>query len=189
VRRAVYHVPTSPRLSGNQAEVGVALLSEAGHIDAETTLAQIELVARPRQFEAPSVAHQTTIGFEEPPLLKLIGYDLPVTELAPGDTLPVTLYWRAEDEIGTNYTVFVQLLNSDWQVVAQEDLQPQSGAAPTTTWLPGEFLADAHALSLPGDLPSGDYRLITGMYDPITGKRMAVSTGGDFVELGTVAIR
>jgi hypothetical protein len=88
-----------------------------------------------------------------------------------------------------DYTVFVQLLNSDWQVVAQEDLQPQAGAAPTTTWLPGEVLADPHTLSLPEDLPSGEYRLITGMYDPVTGTRLPVSTGSDFVDMGTVTIR
>jgi hypothetical protein len=89
----------------------------------------------------------------------------------------------------SNYTVFVQLLNSDWQVVAQEDLQPQAGAAPTTTWLPGEILTDPHTLPLPGQLPAGDYRLITGMYEPATGRRMSISTGGDFVDLGTVTIR
>jgi hypothetical protein len=68
-------------------------------------------------------------------------------------------------------------------------LQPQAGAAPTTTWLPGEILTDPHTLSLPGELPSRDYRLITGMYDPTTGRRMPVSTGGDFVDLGTVTIQ
>ena len=189
VRRAVYHWRTSPRLPGNQAEVSAALLTEAGQIQAETTLASIELESRPRQFEAPPIAHQTAVFFENPPLIGLIGFDLTTSELAPGDDLRVTLYWQAEGEMENNYTVFVQLLNSDWQVVAQEDLQPQAGAAPTTTWLPGEILTDPHTLPLPGQLPAGDYRLITGMYEPATGKRMSISTGGDFVDLGTVTIR
>ncbi len=189
VRRGVYHVPTSPRLSGDQAQVSAALVSEAGHIQAETTLASIELKSRPRQFETPSITHQTSVSFEDPPLVRLIGFDLASSEITPGDELPVTLYWQAEGEMGINYTVFVQLLNGDWQVVAQEDTQPQAGGAPTTTWLPGEILTDPHKLSLPIDLPPGDYRLITGMYDPITGRRMPVSTGGDFVDLETVAIR
>lgn len=189
VRRAVYHVPTSPRLSGDQADVSAVLVSEAGHIQAETTLASIELESRPRQFEAPPITHQTGVFFEDPPLIKLIGFDLTSSELAPGDKLPLSLYWQAEDEMGINYTVFVQLLNGDWQVVAQEDTQPQAGGAPTTTWLAGEILTDPHTLSLPLDLPPGDYRLIMGMYDPITGSRMPVSTGGDFVDLETVIIR
>lgn len=189
VRRAVYHLPTSPRLAGEQATLRVALVSEKGEVEAETSLAQIALQSRPRQFEAPPMAHETTVFFENPPRLKLIGYDLPETDLAPGDTLPVTLYWQAEAEMDIEYTIFVQLLNSDWQVVAQQDLPPQAGAAPTTTWLPGEILADAFTLPLPEDLAGGDYRLIAGMYDPATGSRVSVSTGSDFVDLGTVTLR
>jgi len=187
VRRAVYHLPTSLQLSGDQAEVSAALVSEGEQT--QTSVASIELESRPRQFEAPPITHQKSVSFEDPPLVKLIGFDLNSSELVAGDELPVTLYWQAEGEMEIDYTVFVQLLNREWQVVAQEDTQPQAGAAPTTTWLAGEILTDAHELSLPVDLPPGDYRLITGMYNPITGRRMPVSTGGDYVELETVTVR
>jgi hypothetical protein len=83
----------------------------------------------------------------------------------------------------------VHLLNSGSKVVAQRDLQPQAGAAPTTTWLPGEILTDAYTLSLPGDLPPGDYRLIAGMYNAASGQRLAVDRGGDFVEIGRIALQ
>lgn len=189
VRRAVYHLPTSHRLSGSRAEIGVTLLSGARQRQATTTLGSIELKSRLRQFKPPPIAHRTNISFANPTLLRLIGYDLPSTELAGADALSVTLYWQAEAEMETNYTVFVQLLNSDWWVVAQQDLQPQAGAAPTTTWLPGEILADVYTLSLPDNLPPGNYQLIAGMYDSTTGGRMPVSTGGDFVDLGRVTIR
>ncbi|GAB4541406.1 MAG: hypothetical protein Kow0063_32230 [Anaerolineae bacterium] len=189
VRRAVYHLPTSPRLSGEHATLEVVLLSEKGEVEAEATLAQIELQSRPRQFETPRMAHPTAISFENPPLLKLIGYDLPERDLAPGDALAVTLYWQAETEMEIDYTVFVQLLDQDWQVVAQQDSPPQTGAAPTTTWLPGEILADAYTLPLPQELAKGEYRLIAGMYNPATGNRLSVSTGGDFVDLGMVTLR
>lgn len=188
VRRAIYHVPTSPRLQGNRAYADVALISGEGQLQAKTRLAPIKLQARSRQFKAPSIAHRTEISFGASPQLELIGYDLPLTNLAPGGTLSLTLYWQAKAEMESNYTVFVQLLNSNQQVVAQQDLQPQSGAAPTTTWLPGEILTDPYTLSLPSDLSTGEYRIITGMYDSLTGQRMPVSTGEDFVELGTVTI-
>jgi hypothetical protein len=121
----------------------------------------------------------------------LIGYHVPATTVAPGQALPVTLYWRAEATMDTNYTVFVQLLNGGGQVSAQRDFQPQAGAAPTTTWLPGEILTDAYTLSLSGDLSPGDYRLIAGMYNAASGERLPVSTpaGGNFVDLGTVTVR
>jgi hypothetical protein len=117
-----------------------------------------------------------------------LGYNAPALALKPGSTLDLTLYWRAEAEMRTNYTVFTQLLDPAKQVVAQVDLQPQGGSAPTTTWLPGEIVADSYKLPLPADLPPGDYRLITGMYDPATGERLPVTSGGDFVPLGEVKV-
>jgi mannosyltransferase len=189
VRRAVYHLPTSPRLTGQQAAINVALVSTPGQIGAETTLTYVELETRPRQFDVPPIAHPTDITFGETGQLKLIGYDLPSTNFAPGGMLPVTLYWQAGIEMDVNYTVFVQLLNSAGQVASQQDLQPLAGAAPTTTWLPGEILTDPYSLALPANLPPGDYRLITGLYNAATGERLPVASGGDFVELQQVAVK
>ena len=90
--------------------------------------------------------------------------------------------------MAVNYTVFVQALSADWTVVAQQDLPPLAGAAPTTTWLAGEVLTDPHHLALPANLAPGEYRLIAGMYDPNTGQRLPIATGGDFVELGAVSV-
>jgi hypothetical protein len=89
----------------------------------------------------------------------------------------------------TSYTVFVQLLNSAGQVVAQVDAQPLAGAAPTTTWLPGEILTDPYTLTLPPELPPGDYRLITGLYNAANGERLSVATGGNFVELSPLTVK
>ncbi len=189
VRRAVYHVPTSPRLTGNQAQVRVALLTPTGQVQVENSLGQLSLMTRSRQFEIPSLANTTGVAFGNSTQLKLIGHDLPLTQLAPGDSLKVTLYWQAEAEMDTDYTVFVQLLDSTGQVVAQVDLPPLAGAAPTTTWLPGEILTDPYTLTLPTDLPPGDYRLITGLYHAATGERLPLASGGNFVELSAITVK
>ena len=42
------------------------------------------------------------------------------------------------------------------------------------TWAPGEYVRDEHRLTLPNDLPAGDYRLIVGMYLPDGGERLRV---------------
>jgi hypothetical protein len=73
-------------------------------------------------------------------------------------------------------------------VVAQQDLQPLDGTAPTSTWLAGEFLTDAYRLTLPGDLRPGEYRVIAGLYDARTGQRLPASAGGDFFDLGMVKV-
>jgi 4-amino-4-deoxy-L-arabinose transferase-like glycosyltransferase len=188
VRRAVYHLPTSPRLSGETAQVSATLASAQG-LETEFPITQVKLAVRARQFDRPAIDYPLEVAFDNDALLKLVGYDLPAPPLAPGDPLPITLYWQAAAEIDTNYTVFVQVLDNAGQVVAQVDLPPQAGAAPTTTWLPGEILTDPYTLSLPSDLPAGNYRLITGLYNAATGERLPVSTGGNFVELGKVAVK
>jgi hypothetical protein len=189
VRRAIYHLPTSPRLNGEIASLRVALNSSEAQ-STEITVGEIKLESRPRQFEIPTIAHPLDITLGDAAQVKLIGVDVPAS---PSDgNLPVTLYWQADAEMDQDYTVFVQLLNSASQVVSQVDLQPLANAAPTTTWLPGEILTDPYTLQLPPDLPSGKYRLIAGMYNAATGQRLSVSTpmsiGGDFVELPGVTV-
>jgi hypothetical protein len=189
IRRTVYHLPTSPRLTGETAELKVAVISKTGQVEGEIPVAQVVLETRPRQFEPPQITQPTDIAFGQPTLLNLIGYDLPQTKPSHGgETLPITLYWQAEAEMEVNYTVFVQLLNSNGQVLAQVDLQPLGGAAPTTTWLPGEILTDPYTLTPPPDLPPGNYSLITGLYNAATGKRLPAASGSDFVELTEVTV-
>ncbi len=40
-----------------------------------------------------------------------------------------------------------------------------------------ERVADRHGLMIPTDLGAGDYRLIAGLVDPVTGRRLAVRDG------------
>ncbi len=189
VRRAVYHVRTSPRLAGSQAQVKVSLLDAAGQPLSETTLGNILLATRPRQFEPPTISQPLNITFDAPAKVTLLGYDAPDTVTLDNNHFPLTLFWRTEAEMDIAYTVFVQLLNPAGQVVAQVDQQPLAGAAPTTTWLPGEVLTDAYTLTLPAEMPPGLYRVIAGLYDPATGQRLPVTGGGNFVELRQVTVK
>jgi hypothetical protein len=189
VRRAIYHLPTSPALTGPQAQVSVSLLNPTGQVETQTRLGPINLEVRPHQFEAPAIAHPLKVGLGQPIKLTLIGYDLPAKTPPPGELLPLTLYWRAEAEMDTAYTVFVQLLNSARQIAAQVDQPPLSGAAPTTTWLPGEIITDAYHLLLPPDLPAGEYRFIAGLYNPATGERLPTTLGSNFVELPPFTVK
>lgn len=188
VRRAVYHLPTSLRLEGDSAPLSVALISAAGDQIAQTPVTLIKLENRVRTFKTPAVKNPLNAPLGQPAQVTLLGYNLPKTVVAPGGSLALTLYWRAEAEMAVNYTVFVQALNSAGQVVAQTDLPPLGGAAPTTTWLPGEILTDPYAPALPASAAPGDYRLIVGMYDQATGQRLPVATGGDFVDLGIFSV-
>ena len=187
VRRAVYHLPTSPRLNGENARIGLTLIDGRGQVLAEGAPGAVRLNSRERVFEVPVAVESPAVAFGSPTLLTLLGRDLPANPLAATEELKVTLYWQAQAEIDVEYTVFVQLLDASGQVVAQIDQPPQGGAAPTTTWLPGEVLTDPYQLTLP-TLSPGDYRLIGGLYNPLTGARLLLTAGGDHVALGRVVI-
>ncbi len=193
VRRAVYYLPTHPSLTGTRANITVNLLLPEGktgefHMSPPAKLKPVTLQQRPREFEAPAIPLPTDLSFGDPPVAKLIGYARPAGHGTPGSPLPITLFWQSVAETSVNYTVFVQLLDSDWKVVAQQDQQPLAGDAPTGTWIPGEILTDPYNLIVPADLPDGDYRLITGLYQVETGERLPVSNGSDFVELGVITV-
>jgi hypothetical protein len=106
----------------------------------------------------------------------------------PGSILPVALHWRATQPVPTDYHVFVHLITADGNIVAQSDGQPALWTRPTSTWSPGERIEDRHALSLPVDLPPGDYPLITGLYLPDNGERLLSSKQETFVILNTVQV-
>ncbi|MCS7259499.1 MAG: glycosyltransferase family 39 protein [Anaerolineae bacterium] len=188
VRRALYRLPTNPRLSVPQVTLHLDLLWHGERLGDRVSLPPIALQQRPRRFDPPRIVETAQVALGEPPILELVGYEVAKRETRPGDTLEVTLHWHALAEVDEDYTVFVQLLDPDWRVVAQQDRQPLAGLAPTSTWLHGEFLSDPYHLYLPADLPPGQYRLITGMYQASDGQRLPVSTGGDFIDLGMVRV-
>jgi hypothetical protein len=111
--------------------------------------------------------------------IELIGYALDRRQARAGDSLTVTLYWRAEAVPSQNYKVFVHLVGEGEQRAAQHDSDPQNGAAPTTSWLPGQTVVDAHPLTIAPDTPPGAYQLRVGLYDGPTGQRLRLLQDGD----------
>jgi hypothetical protein len=95
----------------------------------------------------------------------------------------VKLWWRAEQDMPESYKVFVHLLDAKGMPRAQADVVPQDGARPTWSWLPGEIITDEITLKVPADLPAGQYRLTAGLYTELTGERLMLPDGKDFVDL------
>ncbi len=106
----------------------------------------------------------------------------------PGQPLSVELAFDALTQPQADLTIFVQLLNIQGGVIAQTNSRPVGGYAPTPTWQPRQTIVSRHGLLVPPEAPPGDYRLITGLFDPTTGKRLPVNGDREFVDLGAVAI-
>ncbi len=144
------------------------------------TLGQMEVTAPPRSFERPVMMAESGAIWQNG--ITLIGYDLPDPSAASGD-LPLTLYWQPQAQIDRSLKVFVHLVDASGEIVSQQDQVPASADRPTTGWAPGEVIADRYALPLPDNLPPGDYMLRIGWYDPLTGERLSLTGGGEFLLL------
>lgn len=108
--------------------------------------------------------------------MELLGYDLAKDTWAPDEPISLTLYWRALAAMSTEYQTFVHLLNADGTVVSQSDAAPAGWTRPTTGWLPGEVITDAHTLPPTAARVAGRYRIAVGMYDPRTMTRLEMRT-------------
>ena len=93
------------------------------------------------------------------------------------------------DSMEGNYTVFVQVLDGDGQVVTQMDNYPQNGTYPSSIWTEQDpNLADNYELVSPAAIGKPPHRIIIGMYRLEGGCRLTIrdSNGdlvGDYVEL------
>ncbi len=116
--------------------------------------------------------HPLDARFGQPPLARLLGYDLDGDPI-PGGALTLTLVWRVENPVDVSYKLFVHLIGADGRPAAQGDDFPLAGQRPTTSWQPGEIIRDRYMVQLPAHLPPGDYPLRIGFYDPASGVRLA----------------
>jgi hypothetical protein len=96
-----------------------------------------------------------------------------IAVLAEQDGSPQTieLRWQTDQLLSQDFTVFVQALDADGNLAGQVDRQPQDGAAPTSTWLAGEQIADQVTFAAP---PAAWQQIIVGLYDA-AGRRLPLA--------------
>ncbi|MCB0226748.1 MAG: hypothetical protein KDI02_23840, partial [Anaerolineae bacterium] len=68
-----------------------------------------------------------------------------------------------------------------------------AGRYPTSAWIEQDRVVDRYQLTLRDGAPSGDYRLLIGMYDPASGERLPAMVDGqpqpdNAVELITLSL-
>ncbi len=104
----------------------------------------------------------------------LLNVTLPTMTLQPGGLLDLTLTWQALAPLAEDYTVFVQVLDAEDQIVGQVDSWPVQGTYPTSQWPPGTPVGDSYRVQLAGELPPGAYRVQVGFYLLRTLRRLSV---------------
>jgi 4-amino-4-deoxy-L-arabinose transferase-like glycosyltransferase len=100
----------------------------------------------------------------------------------PGDLLPLTLWWRADQPPPAGAFTFLHLLDAGGATVAAYNAPLAAGQLPAP-WVAAEPLADQTALPLPATLAPGTYRLEAGAFDPVSGAVLARA------DLGQVEVR
>jgi 4-amino-4-deoxy-L-arabinose transferase-like glycosyltransferase len=121
----------------------------------------------PRPFATP-LAAQFGGG------LRLWGYTLEQTP----DRLVVTPAWDVRARPEADYLVFMHVLDAQGNRVAQIAVPPGGDSLPPTgAWQPGEQFGVPLPLDLPAGLPAGDYQVVLGLFDPVTGERLPLTAG------------
>jgi hypothetical protein len=153
------HYDVVVSLPGQTARCGWLARSSAGCI-----VGQVEISGLPLPDGATN--------FEDK--IALLAVDVPETEIRPGGELPLTLTWQALAPLEKDYTVFVQVLDSEDNIVGQVDSWPVQGTFPTGRWQPGEAVQDPYLVRLDAELEPGEYKLHVGLYLLETLRRLQV---------------
>ncbi len=92
----------------------LAATDEAGNAVGKPTLGRVK-IALPADAaaEAPAPTHAPDGAANLDNRVRLLGYDLPDDPVAPGQTVPLTLYWQVLGPVGGDYQVFVHLAAAD----------------------------------------------------------------------------
>ncbi len=131
--------------------------------------------------------------------IRLLGYDLSADRAKAGETLTVTLYWRASAAIPKRYKVSVFILGERFNPATnnplwgQQDNEPVNWTTPTTLWPPGSILADSYTVKVLPGTPGGTYQLGVVLYGLVDGVRLPVfdatdAPRGDLFILRQIAI-
>ena len=128
----------------------------------EPPLGVLNLRAIPASSPDYAIEHPT--DFRADGVIRLAGYHLPDEPLAPGQTLPLTLYWQGLAPMTEDYQVFVHLVDEAGRQVAGYDKTPVDGWWPTSLWEPGQTFDDDYPLVIPQNLPPGRYQVRAGLY-------------------------
>jgi hypothetical protein len=116
----------------------------------------------------PPAVEQTLEGRRLGEELGLVGYALSADRVRPGDDLYATLYWQALAQLSQDYDIAVQLIGEDGPAVAVTG-PSFDDYFPTSWWRPGRTMYDRYRISLPSDLPPGQYRLAVSAWEPNDG--------------------
>jgi hypothetical protein len=154
----------------------------------------VVLVALPVIGGPPEIAPTTAADYRFDNGIQLYGYDLAESG-APGQDVTIRFWWKTSQDVRQELTQFLHFYPVDGgEDLYTFDAEPFGGSFPFADWPRGLDAVDKRTFTLPADMPPGEYRVQTGIYDPNTGDRVPVNEdGGEAVQdysvfLGTFTV-
>lgn len=101
------------------------------------------------------------------------------------------LWWRLEKAPPIDYSMSLQLFDSQGALVAQADGPVQhygTDTVQTSQMQPGRIYIDYRSIALPPDLPAGTYHLALVVYDWQTNQRLLLPDGSDNLPLDSITL-
>jgi hypothetical protein len=120
----------------------------------------------------------------------LAGWDLPTPNWQAGDTIHLKLWWQTTDTPLADYKISLKLWSPQGTLAAQgQDEWPVGALYRATDWPSGQVVYHPTQITLPPDLPPGQYWLNVELYHPETVQPLPRADNGEpFVTLGPVTI-
>ena len=114
------------------------------------------------RLEGEAIA-EGAINFNNQLLLRRATLETP--NVTRGEPVEVILEWQGLQSMAESYTVFVHLVGPDGRLYGQVDYWPVQGTRLTSSWRPGEVIADGpYAVPFNADAPPGQYTVHVGLY-------------------------
>ncbi len=124
-------------------------------------------------FENKNQGH-LPVSFEN--LVRLNGIEGLPLEIATNSELAFFTWWEVDrSEIGRPIAIFVHLIDSNGNIVAQQD----GLGYPLHSWQPGDAFIHVHELKIPEDLPEATYWIQMGIYEKSSGARWRIFSEND----------
>ncbi len=126
-------------------------------------LGSVQVTKSAASFSPWGLVDRADMSFEEG--FRLLAYHLPSTEWRPGEVIPLDLYWQASTPPQADFSLSLQLVDRWGKVRGEEEVGLSADRYATSLWEEGEFVRGQPSLTLPADLPPGDYRLRLALLD------------------------
>ncbi len=138
-----------------------------------------------RRFQIPPIIAPTPEGdVTFGGFVRLLGHDIGGSDFWVGRRVIMHLFWQVLEQPMADYVMYIHLRDTEGSLVAQWDgpvsWTNDGNYYSTLVWEPGETIVDQRSLLFENsDAALGEgYRLVIGLYDPITQQRVPMTING-----------